>query len=135
MSVCVNVCIRYDVEYLTSAGGLVPAVQLFQASNNVGLGIRHFSDSSSVPSLSDPEAQEALNILLATNWSQTGKDVADVVEAAIGKGDPDTSILVTVWSSAQACEKFAGTLTALRMELDQLSGDSGEVCMMCCVHL
>lgn len=113
--------------FLWSEPGRLPAaVQHFQASNTVGIAIRHFSDSSNVPVLSDRQAKEALNTLLATNWSKIGKDVADAVEAVTAKGGPDSSILATVWSSAQACEKFSDTLIGLRMELDQLSGDSGE---------
>ncbi|CAM6105291.1 unnamed protein product [Calypogeia fissa] len=107
-------------------GGLSPAAKLFQASNYMGIGIRHFSDSSSIPVLSDPKAKEALKVLLATNWSKIEEDVSDAVKAAIAKGGPDVDILSTVWSSAQACEIFADTLIALRMELDQLSGDTGE---------
>ncbi|BFI24869.1 hypothetical protein MPTK2_1g15670 [Marchantia polymorpha subsp. ruderalis] len=94
-------------------------------STNMWSGVRRMSsDISVVPKLSDPASDEALNALLATTWAKIHKEIKDGVEGALAKSGDGT--LSTVWSSAQAVEKFADTLLYLRMELDELNGSSGE---------
>ncbi|KAL3684631.1 hypothetical protein R1sor_002653 [Riccia sorocarpa] len=92
---------------------------------NLWTGVRRMSsDIAKIPKLSDPAANEALNILLATDWAQLNQAMKDNVEAALANSHDD--VLSTVWTSAQAVEKFAGTLESLRMEVSELNGASGE---------
>ncbi|KAL2652780.1 hypothetical protein R1flu_020908 [Riccia fluitans] len=95
------------------------------APTNLWSGVRRMSsDIAKIPKLSDPAADEALHLLLATEWAELSQGVKDSVEAALAKSNDAT--LSTVWTSAQAVEKFAGTLESLRMEFGELNGANGE---------
>lgn len=88
------------------------------------------SDLSALPDFKDDGLRKALDALLGSSWLKVEATVKSAVESALASNSDDTSgkeALGDAWRSAQAIENFGGILTEMLMELNDLSGGTGEV--------
>lgn len=84
---------------------------------------------SKLPKIADPDLLHAVQRLMAVNWSEISEETKDAVSAALSKRTEDKAgqeKLANAWRAAKAVEQFSGTLVNIRMELDDLTGFSGE---------
>ncbi|MCO5572308.1 hypothetical protein L7F22_026061 [Adiantum nelumboides] len=84
---------------------------------------------ANLPDIADLDVLHALKRLIAENWSEIPEEATDAVEKALTKKTDDTAgieQLKNAWRTAEAVEKFSGTLVSLRMALDDLTGLTGE---------
>jgi hypothetical protein len=92
--------------------------------------IRSFSsDISALPQVTDLDVKNALKDVLATDWGELPEPVqADVMNALSKESDDKAGqeALANAWRAAEAVEQFSGVLESLRMELDDLTGHTGE---------
>ncbi|GLJ06278.1 hypothetical protein SUGI_0035030 [Cryptomeria japonica] len=87
------------------------------------------SDISVFPPVTDPDVKRALKDVLASNWDELEESLKSTVMDALSKETDDESgkeALSNVWRAAEAVEHFSGVLESLRMELDEISGSTGE---------
>ncbi|CAN6453151.1 unnamed protein product [Victoria cruziana] len=87
------------------------------------------SDISQLPQVTDPSVLQPFKDLMATNWDELPDAVVHDAKNALSKASDDKQgqeALANVFRAAEAVEQFSGTLVSLRMELDDISGVSGE---------
>ncbi|KAK6128221.1 hypothetical protein DH2020_038025 [Rehmannia glutinosa] len=91
---------------------------------------RSFSeDVSHMPDIKDLEIERAFKDLMATNWDELPPSVVADVTNALSKNTEDKTgqdVLKNVFRAAEAVEEFTGIIIALKMELDDVIGLSGE---------
>uniref|UniRef100_A0A0D6QXM2 Succinate dehydrogenase subunit 5, mitochondrial n=1 Tax=Araucaria cunninghamii TaxID=56994 RepID=A0A0D6QXM2_ARACU len=96
----------------------------------LGTPVRAFSsDISALPPIKDPDVRNALKDVLASDWGEVYDSVkADVMDALSKETDDKAGqeALANAWRAAEAVEHFSGVLESLRMELDEISGPTGE---------
>jgi len=92
--------------------------------------IRSFSsDISALPQVTDVDVKNALKDVLAVDWEELPEPVQADVMNALSKETDDKAgqeALANAWRAAEAVEQFSGVLESLRMELDDISGHTGE---------
>lgn len=92
--------------------------------------IRSFSsDISALPEVTDLDVKNALKDVLAADWEELPEPLqADVMNALSKKTDDKAGqeALANAWRAAEAVEQFCGVLESLRMELDDMTGQTGE---------
>eukprot|EP01018_Ginkgo_biloba_P024527 Gb_29445 [translate_table: standard] len=92
--------------------------------------IRLFSsDISALPPVTDTDVKYALRDLMAADWEEIHDSIKSDVMNALSKETDDKDgqeALANAWRAAEAVEHFCGVLVSLRMELDEISGGSGE---------
>ena len=67
---------------------------------------------------------------MAVDWEELPDPVQDDVMNALSKDIDDKAgqeALASAWHVAKVVEQFCGVLESLRMELDEISGKTGEV--------
>ena len=67
---------------------------------------------------------------MAVDWEELPDPVQADVMNALSKDTDDKAgqeALASAWHAAEAVEQFCGVLESLRMELDEISGQTGEV--------
>eukprot|EP00252_Welwitschia_mirabilis_P024401 TRINITY_DN7224_c0_g1_i1.p1 TRINITY_DN7224_c0_g1~~TRINITY_DN7224_c0_g1_i1.p1 ORF type:complete len:251 (-),score=42.93 TRINITY_DN7224_c0_g1_i1:303-1019(-) len=110
-------------------GSLVGASE-FRSSMAVQFPLRLFgSNASLLPQIEDSDVQSALKDILGANWDEIPEPVKIDVMTALSKQTDDKAgqeALANAWRAAEAVEQFSGVLESLRMELDELSGSTGE---------
>lgn len=87
------------------------------------------SDISLFPPVTDPDVKRALKDVLAANWDELDESLRSTVMDALSKETDDKSgkeALANAWRAAEAVEQFSGVLESLRMEIDEISGSTGE---------
>lgn len=91
------------------------------------------SGSKLLPEITDPEIESSFKDLMAMSWDHIPESVASEAKKASSKETKDAlgqKHLKDLFSAAEACEEFSGTLVSLRMALDDLSGITGEVSLV-----
>ncbi|GLJ37406.1 hypothetical protein SUGI_0759450 [Cryptomeria japonica] len=92
--------------------------------------VRAFSsDISAFPPVTDPDVKRALKNVLASDWGELKDSLNSIVMDALSKETDDKSgkeALANAWRAAEAVEHFSGVLESLRMEIDDISGSTGE---------
>ena len=75
---------------------------------------------------------------MAVDWEDLPDPVQDDVMNALSKDTDDKAgqeALASAWHVTEAVEQFCGVLESLRMELDEISGQTGEVCFFFFIFL
>ncbi|KAH9301113.1 hypothetical protein KI387_012696, partial [Taxus chinensis] len=87
------------------------------------------SDISAFPPITDPNVKNALKDVLASDWGELHDSLKANVLDALSKETDDKAgqeALANAWRAAEAVEHFSGVLESLRMEIDEISGSTGE---------
>eukprot|EP00252_Welwitschia_mirabilis_P024402 TRINITY_DN7224_c0_g2_i1.p1 TRINITY_DN7224_c0_g2~~TRINITY_DN7224_c0_g2_i1.p1 ORF type:complete len:235 (-),score=42.51 TRINITY_DN7224_c0_g2_i1:249-953(-) len=87
------------------------------------------SQSNPLPQIKDSDVEAALKDVMGADWDEIPEPVKANVMIALSKETDDKSgqeALANAWRAAEAVEQFSGVLESLRMELDELSGPTGE---------
>lgn len=96
----------------------------------VKTSIRSFcSDISALPQVTDVDVKNALKDVLAADWEELPEPLQADVMNALSKETDDKAgqeALTNAWRAAEAVEQFSGVLESLKMELDEISGHTGE---------
>ncbi|XP_031499125.1 succinate dehydrogenase subunit 5, mitochondrial [Nymphaea colorata] len=97
----------------------------------MGLGSTRLysSDISQLPQITDSDVLQPFKDLMAASWDELPDAVVHDAKNALAKASNDKQgqeALANVFRAAEAVEQFGGTLVSLRMELDDISGVSGE---------
>ncbi|GAV88644.1 DUF4370 domain-containing protein [Cephalotus follicularis] len=116
---------------LTVSSPHKPSLSECRSPLAMGIGsIRYFSeDVSHMPVIQDPDVHRVFKDLMAASWDELPNSVIYDAKKALSKNTDDKAgqeILTNVFRAAEAVEEFNGILVALKMEIDDCIGVSGE---------
>lgn len=99
------------------------------SQDGIGRTRSYCEDATQFPIIRDPGIQKVFKDLIATSWDDVPESLINDAMKALSTNTKDSAgreAMANVLRAAEAVEEFGGILVALRMEIDDIIGMSGE---------